>query len=200
MIFKINSINTVAHTGFNLIEGTAMIKQMSVTYTGFYKAWRMLECKTDLTLVDDYTIPWIVNGALACEIGMKYILAQNKMEVPKMHLLHELYNKLPDTHRAEISDRLFSAYPTYEMEQFNQEILLLSNAFCEFRYSYEHALSLDLQFFRTWCSAIFEQVEKYPSYKLVEDYSERSISEDDFDKKFHYTHNQMLSRLNRKSK
>lgn len=86
------------------------------------------------------------------------------------------------------------------MEQFNQEILLLSNAFCEFRYSYEHALSLDLQFFRTWCSAIFEQVEKYPSYKLVEDYSGRSISEDDFDKKFHYTHNQMLSRLNRKSK
>lgn len=177
-----------------------MIKQMSVTYMGFYKTWCILDSQIDLTTVDDYTIPWIVNGALACEIGMKYILTQNCVDVPKIHLLHELYNKLPDTHKIEISNRLFAACPTYKMEQFNQEILLLSNAFCDFGYPYEHALSLDLQFFRTWCLAIFEQVEKYPAYMLVKNSSGCAISEQEFDEKLFYTHSQMLDRVNKKSR
>ena len=37
----------------------------------------MLDKVTNLTAVDVYTIPWIVNGAFACELGLKYILTQN---------------------------------------------------------------------------------------------------------------------------
>lgn len=177
-----------------------MIKQMSVTYEGFYATWCMLDNQVDLTTVDDYTVPWIVNGALACEIGMKYILVQNNIDILQIHLLHELYNKIPDAHKIEISNRLFAAYPLYEKGWFNQQILLLSNAFCDFRYSYEYALSLDWHFFRTWCLAIFEQVKKYPSYRIDCGSSKQSITEDEFDKKLLDTQNQMLARLNKATK
>ena len=155
-----------------------MIPEMSLCYRGFYETWCILDEKNDVNTVNDYTIPWVVNGAFACEIGMKYILQRHKIEIMK-----ELCEKNP----------LFSP------KQLNQEILLISNAFCEFRYSFEEILVLKNDFFRSWCVAIFKQVNKYPSYEITErDWKEDDISLAEFDQKVLKAQNEMLSRLKRK--
>ena len=76
-----------------------MLPQMSFNFNGFYQTWLMLDEKVKNGKTDCYLIPWIVNGAFACEVGIKYILAQNQIGFKKEHLLHELYNFLPDKHK-----------------------------------------------------------------------------------------------------
>ena len=71
-----------------------MLPQMSFNFNSFYQTWLMLDEKIESDMEMCYLIPWIVNGAFACEVGMKYILAQNKIVYTKEHFLHELYNLL----------------------------------------------------------------------------------------------------------
>lgn len=177
-----------------------MIEQMGLCYTQFYKTWCMLDDKLDVDSPNDYLFPWIVNGAFACEIGMKYILANNGIDFKKIHLLGDLYNLLPDNHKTDISKELFERCPQYTIEQFNQEILLLSNSFCDYRYCYEYSLSINTTFFKIWCVAIFKQVNQYPLYKLVKCADINNISLDEFDEKVLNAHNEALSRLNRKKR
>ena len=176
-----------------------MIPEMSLCYRGFYETWCILDEKNDVNTVNDYTIPWVVNGAFACEIGMKYILQRNNIKYDKIHLLHELFNLLPDNHKIEIMKELCEKNPLFSPKQLNQEILLISNAVCEFRYSFEEILVLKNDFFRSWCVAIFKQVNKYPSYEITErDWKEDDISLAEFDQKVLKAQNEMLSRLKRK--
>lgn len=175
-----------------------MLKQMGYNFYSFYQTWVLLDEKVNLFPVNDYTIPWIVNGAFACEIGIKYILLQNQVEYKKEHLLHELFNLLPDTHKIEILSDLALKYPECSWEQFNQEILLLSDAFCNFRYFYEHTLTFNPDFCKTWFQAIFRQVNKYPSYKVVQRFSEPDISMEELDEKILNAQNDMLERLKKK--
>lgn len=175
-----------------------MHQQMSFCYRSFYETWRVLDAKITPDTINEFTIPWIVNGAFACEVGMKCILQQNKIEFDKVHLLHELFNLLPDKHKAEIEKELCEKYPSYTMEQLNQEVLLLSNSFCNFRYFYEKTLTINLFLFRAWCMAIYKQVDNYPSYTLVESLDTDSITVEQFDAKALCANNEMLSGLKKK--
>lgn len=177
-----------------------MLPQMSFNFNGFYQTWLMLDEKVKNDKTDCYLIPWIVNGAFACEVGIKYILAQNQIGLKKEHLLHELYNFLPDKHKVEISKDLYEQCPGYTREHINQEILLLSDSFCNFRYSYENTLTLDINFFKIWCQAIFKQVNAYPIYDLVERTGESDITVEELDQKMLEAQNDMLSKLNKKKK
>lgn len=177
-----------------------MLPQMSCCYRGFYETWCMLDIKIDLSTVNNYTIPWIVNGSFACEVGMKYILQQNNIEFDKVHLLHELYNLLPDSHKMAITKELFEKFPSYTLEQLNQEILLLSDAFCNFRYFYENSLTVNMHFFKVWCLAIYKQVDKYRSYTIVERTASDSITIEEFDEKMLKVNNEMLSNLKKRNR
>ena len=134
------------------------------------------------------------------EIGMKYILTQNQIAFKRKHLLHELYNLLPDKHKAEITKDLYEKCLNYSSEQINQEILLLSDSFCNFRYSHEMMLTLNMNFFKIWCTAIFKQVNTYPSYVLVKRTGEFDITVDEFDRKMLEAQNEMLSKLKKKER
>jgi len=180
-------------------DRTVILPQMSFNFNGFYQTWLLLDDKANSNTPNFYSIPWIVNGAFACEIGMKYILTQNKITFKKEHLLHELYNLLPDTHKTAISNDLYEQCPGYTLEQFNQEILLLSNSFCDFRYFYEKTLTLNTNYFRIWCQAIYKQVNTYPMYTLVERTGEPDITMDEFDQKRLRAQNDMLSELKKRN-
>lgn len=175
-----------------------MLPQMSLNYRGFYETWHLLNKVTDLTSVDVYTIPWIVNGAFACELGLKYILTQNNISFKREHCLHILFNLLPMQEKLAIFKVLQDKYPNYCKEQFNRDILLISDAFCNFRYTHEHSLTLNLTFCKVWFEAIFNQVATYPSYKLVECTDKPDITMDELDKKILKTQNEMLSELKKK--
>lgn len=175
-----------------------MLRQMSFCYDGFCKTWWDLDSKVPTDAVNEFTIPWIVNGAFACEVGIKYILQQNNIEFDKIHLLHELFNLLPKKHKEEISKELYERNPSYTPEQLNQEILLLSDAFCNFRYFYEKTSAINLTFFRAWCIAIYKQVGLYPSYMLAECLNANDITIEQFDKKALQASNEILSSLNKK--
>lgn len=172
-----------------------MLPQMSFNYRGFYETWRMLDKATNLTAVNVYTIPWIVNGAFACELGLKYILTRNEISYKKEHYLHKLFELLPDEDQVAILNELHEKCPDYSNEQLTQEILLASDAFCNFRYFHEHALTSNLSFLKVWYEAIFNQVASYPSYELTERTNEPDITMDEFDEKMLRTQNEMLSKL-----
>lgn len=138
----------------------------SLAFESFYSAWRLLDDKIDFKTISDYTLPWIVNGAFACEIGMKYILSRNGISISKVHLLHVLFNHLPNNDKAAIWDRLKSSY-SYQDDYINDSILLISNAFNNFRYSYERTLSIDMDFAANFFNAVYEQVRLYPRVAVV---------------------------------
>lgn len=171
-----------------------MLVHMAFCYSSFYEAWCILDTKIDTHTVGTYTIPWIVNGAFACEVGMKYILQINGIEFKRIHLLHELYGSLPDKHKKAIIKELNEKYPNFTSDEFNNQILVLSNYFSDFRYFYEHDLVSDLQFFRDWCLAIFKQVNCYPSYELTERKNSEGISFAEFDRKASEIERKMISK------
>lgn len=174
-----------------------MLPQMSFNYRGFYETWRMLDKATNLTAVNVYTLPWIVNGAFACELGLKYILTQNEISYKKEHYLHRLFELLPNEDRVAILNELYEKCPDYSNDQITREILLVSDAFCNFRYSYEHTLTSNLSFCKVWFEAIFNQVATYPSYELIERTGNPDITTDEFDEKLLETQNEMISKLKR---
>lgn len=175
-----------------------MQPQMSFNYNGFYDTWCILDKKIDLMSVDIYTIPWIVNGSFACELGLKYILSINNVEFKREHRLHKLFELLPDNDKMAIFNDICEKLPNYSNEQLIREILLVSDAFCNFRYAHEHSLTSNLPFYKVWFEAIFKQVSLYPSYMLVERLGEPGITLDEIDAKILNTQNEMLSNLKKK--
>ena len=175
-----------------------MLPHMSLNYRGFYETWYLLDEVTDLSSVDVYTIPWIVNGAFACELGLKYILIQNNISFKREHFLHKLFELLPHKDKMAIFKELREKYPNYSNEQLSREILLISDAFCNFRYAYEYSLTSNLMFQKIWFEAIFNQVATYPSYELIERTNKPDITMDELDKKILKTQNEMLSELKKK--
>ena len=172
-----------------------MFPQMSLNYRGFYETWHLLNKVTDLTSVDVYTIPWIVNGAFACELGLKYILTQNNISFKREHYLHKLFELLPHQDKTAIFKELCEKYPNYSNEQLSKEILLISDAFRNFRYAYEHSLTSNFMFLKVWFEAVFNQVATYPSYEFIERTDDPDITMDELDEKILKTQNEMLSKF-----
>lgn len=173
---------------------------MSHCYESFHRAWLLLDAIQADKIDFDYSLPWIVNGAFACELGMKYILECNNIPYKKEHLLHELFNMLPNKEARAISSELFQKYPGYDIGFFNQSILLISDSFCNFRYAYERNLIIEYKFCKDFFEAVFRQVANYPRYTITETTSPSDFSEEDFDKKALNTMNEMLRDLSKKEK
>ena len=82
--------------------------------------------------------PLIVNGAFSVELTLKAILAKNQIEYGKEHNLLILFQMLPKAFRQELLLNLIEKTPEYaDSEKFSDELLLLSNAFVDWRYAFE---------------------------------------------------------------
>ena len=122
-----------------------------------------------------YYVPMIVNGAFSIEITLKAILAENHIEYEKAHNLVILYQLLPDKFKIELLDHLFEKAPEYsDMDKCAEEFVLISNAFVDWRYSFEgrSAPAFDSRFLSAFANAaIWTMLSHYdvdvvPSVKI----------------------------------
>lgn len=89
-----------------------------------------------------YVTPATVNSAFACEVFMKAILKHQEVKIPKSHKLRELYDVLPQELQKWIKQAVSGGFRNIWTNVWGQDYLdEISNAFVEWRYSYEHDLS-----------------------------------------------------------
>ena len=101
-------------------------------------------------------IPTIVNGAFSCELTLKAILAKNKVRYDNEHNLLSLFELLPDSFQTELLGHLIQKAPEYkEPEKFADELILISNAFVDWRYAFEDkpVPALDTKFLSVFANA-----------------------------------------------
>ena len=123
----------------------------------FYNAYIALEqinqsCENPVM----YLVPMLVNGAFSIEITLKAILANNKIEYGKEHNLVILFEKLPDSFQAELYGHLIEKAPEYkDTKKCAEELVLISNAFVDWRYAFEGnpAPAFDMRFLSAFANA-----------------------------------------------
>lgn len=106
----------------------------------FYNAYIALE---QLSRDDSDTLlllfaPLVVNGAFSVELALKAILAKNQIEYGKEHNLLVLFQMLPKSFQQELWAYLVEKAPEYAgSDKRLDELILLSNAFVDWRYAFE---------------------------------------------------------------
>ena len=111
----------------------------------FYNAYIALD---QLSRDDSDTLlllfaPLVVNGAFSVELALKAILAKNQIEYGKEHNLLILFQMLPKSFQLELWAYLIEKTPEYaDSKNRLDELILLSNAFVDWRY----ALGIQLPF------------------------------------------------------
>ena len=85
-----------------------------------------------------YYVPRIVNGALSIELTLKAILAKNGIDYGKEHNLLVLFEQLPESFQCELLGNLLNKTPEYaDSKKCAEELILISNAFVDWRYFFE---------------------------------------------------------------
>lgn len=82
--------------------------------------------------------PLVVNGTFSAELALKAILAKNQIEYGKEHNLLILFQMLPKSFQQELWAYLTEKAPEYaDSEKRLDNLILLSNAFVDWRYAFE---------------------------------------------------------------
>lgn len=85
-------------------------------------------------------VPYIVNGAFACELALKYILVDNQIGFcisAKGHNLEYLFDLLPPSIRQSLKAKLKNAANIDDTE-LRENIHLLGDSFNQWRYLFSH--------------------------------------------------------------
>lgn len=123
----------------------------------FYNAYIALEqinqlCDKPLM----YYVPMLVNGTFSIEITLKAILSENQIDYGKEHNLVVLFQQLPELFQAEMLGHLFEKAPEYrDTAKCAEELILISNAFTDWRYVFEEnpAPAFDARFLSAFANA-----------------------------------------------
>ena len=102
-----------------------------------------------------------VNSSLACELGLKAIIAE-KYKYPKTHDLSKLFDMLSDWIREYIKNKM----PTLidkgpESPEFKEYIDKVSDNFIEWRYYYENDIETNWLFLHEFMNAIGSYFKEY---------------------------------------
>lgn len=79
--------------------------------------------------------PWIVNGALAAELALKFLTFRETKSFETTHDLRKLYRQLPTVHKSELLERLKIQAHQNE-ETLTQNLESFAEAFVCFRYPF----------------------------------------------------------------
>ena len=85
-----------------------------------------------------YIIPAIVNAAFSCEIFLKLLLQHEGEDIHRIHKLNDLYAKLSQDTQVELKKKTIFRYGKWSDIWGRPYLEQISNAFVEWRYSYEH--------------------------------------------------------------
>lgn len=124
----------------------------------FYNAYIALD---QLSRDDSDTLllllaPIVVNGAFSTELTFKAILAKKQIEYGKEHNLLILFQMLPKSFQLELWAYLIEKTPEYaDSKNGLDELILLSNAFVDWRYTFEEkpVPAIDLRFLSAFANA-----------------------------------------------
>ena len=79
--------------------------------------------------------PFVVNGALAVELALKFLIFKEKGSYECIHNLQRLFDQLPDCHKNALTEIICKqAHQNDETLKFN--LTNISNLFEDFRYSF----------------------------------------------------------------
>ena len=131
-----------------------------------------------------FAVPMIVNGAFAAELSLKALLTKNGIEYGREHNLFYLFNCLPDDIKLEVVNRSMEATPAFrDLQNWMNQLILISNAFEEWRYNYEsgHALVLDTNYLQAFAQAVSKTLSShYGTVDFVA--SKRVVNEEEIEK------------------
>lgn len=96
-------------------------------------------------IIDDYVkrhedipslrSPLVVNGALAAELALKFLIYKEMGSYECIHNLHSLFEQLPDCHKNALTEMIYKqAHQNEETLKIN--LTNISNLFEDFRYSF----------------------------------------------------------------
>lgn len=153
--------------------------QAKIFYETFVVLRQMISGENGLVR---YYVPYIVNGAFSAELALKSILTENEITYKKEHNLLKLFFLLPKEFGDEIISRFILLYPTYNQENLSVDMVLLSDAFTDWRYSYEgNVAPMDTKFADSFITAIAKTLEAHYNVDYVK-CEGGGISEEEFDK------------------
>ncbi len=102
-------------------------------------------------------IPEIVNRAFACEVYLKALLCHKKITFDRIHKLEELWSKVPLAEQEEVKTETQKLMGFDETMTWDDALSNISNAFVDWRYSYEHdTKSIYIGFLHAFCDALRE--------------------------------------------
>ena len=136
-----------------MIHTEFLLYQAKSFYNAYIALDQVYQASDDPML---YYVPLMVYGAFSAEITLKAILAENGVEYGKEHNLLELYRMLPESYGAELLGHLFEKAPEYrDTDKCVEELVLISNAFVDWRYAYEGqpAPAFDMRFLSAFANA-----------------------------------------------
>lgn len=173
----------------------------------FYNAYIALE---QINQMDEhqllYYVPMLVNGAFSIEITLKAILTKNQIEFKKEHNLILLFQLLPDSFQAELYGHLLEKAPEYkDPQKCAEELLLISNAFVDWRYPFEEkpAPAFDARFLSAFANAAIWTMFSHYNVDLVPS-SERGETDEEIEemlqKNRERSKKDIISYLQKKSK
>lgn len=108
-------------------------------------------------------IPAIVLDAFSCELALKSLAAKRGISVERNHLLDELFDKLPQLDKNNISEKVIEilneSRAKYGIEEFNICLQKVGKTFVDWRYYYENYRRIDLLFFVKFSMVVEEYVK-----------------------------------------
>lgn len=122
-----------------------------------------------------FMVPMIVNGAFTAELALKAILAKCEINYGREHNLLYLFLLLPIDYSWDIVNRSMAAAPAFrDLKRWMDELFLISNAFEEWRYSYEatHTLVLDTVFLQAFVQAAYNTLYAHFGAVKAADYED----------------------------
>ena len=134
----------------------------------------MGKSRGDNVSLEWFVEPAIVNSAFACEVFLKALLLFYECPLKRQHKLKELYELLPCKPKEYIKQTTMLRYGGVWEDAFGFEILdSFSNAFVDWRYSYEaiHTLKLDIGFLTAFRNTLCETCCQVLFSKTWEEYS-----------------------------
>ena len=117
----------------------------------------------ELSELPDLLVPKVVNGSIACEIALKYLILKQSGAVDPVHRFDVLFNLLPQNYRDALLDKIYNELSQDE-KTFNENLKKISNSFIDWRYAYERNVISIGNFFNDFVTIVCEYALSFSNF------------------------------------